>query len=141
MRLHPAFSLLDNFLSEGDEALGTALARGVFRPPLDLLERGDHYEVVVDLPGVSKDELEIEFADGVLTLRGEREVKATAEQEARAFRQERGRGKFGRSVSFYGEELDVDKIEADFHDGVLHIKVPKSEKQRPRQIPLKVVSS
>ncbi len=136
MRLHPAFSLLDNFLSEEGEALGAIGAHGVFRPPLDLLERDDRYEVIVDLPGVSKDELEIEFSDGVLTLRGEREAGATEGQEARAFRQERGRGKFGRSISFYGEELDVEKIEADFHEGVLHIKVPKIEKQRPRQIPV-----
>jgi HSP20 family molecular chaperone IbpA len=96
MRIHTAPSLFDRFI---DEALATAPVARPFRPALDLIEYPDRYEVVADLPGVDQKEVEVEFVEGVLHVRGER-AGDTLSDEARAFRRERAAGKFARSIAF-----------------------------------------
>ena len=85
MRNHTVPSLFDRFF---DEALSPAPVARPFRPALDLIEYPDRYEVVADLPGVDQKEVEVEFIEGVLHVRGER-AGDTLSDEARAFRRER----------------------------------------------------
>jgi HSP20 family protein len=133
MRIHTVPSLFDRFF---DEALSPEPVTRPFRPALDLIEHPDRYEVVVDLPGVGQKEVEVEFIEDVLHVRGERSGDSPSD-EARVHRRERATGKFARSIGFR-EEIDVDGIDASFHHGVLRVKVPKSEKSKPRQIPVTV---
>jgi HSP20 family protein len=131
MRIHTAPSLFDRFF---DEAFAPAPVARPFRPALDLIEYPDRYEVVADLPGVDQKEVEVEFIEDVLHIRGERAADALPD-EARAFRRERASGRFARSVGFR-DDIDVDGIDASFRDGVLRVNIPKSERSRPRQIPV-----
>ena len=133
MRIHTVPSLFDRFF---DEAFAPAPVARPFRPALDLIEYPDRYEVVADLPGVDQKEVEVEFIEGVLHVRGERSG-GNPSDEARAYRRERVTGKFHRSVRFR-DDIEVEGIDASFHDGVLRVNVPKSERNQPRQIPVMV---
>jgi HSP20 family protein len=133
MRFQTLPSLFDRFFDE--TVLPAPVARG-FRPALDLIEYPDRYEIVADLPGVEREEVEIEFIDGVLRVRGERTGDALPD-EARVYRRERTSGKFSRSIGFR-DDVEMDAIDASFRDGVLRVKLPKSEQKKPRQIPVRV---
>jgi HSP20 family protein len=101
-------------------------------PAMDLVEADDHYVLKADLPGLTEDEVAIEFADGVLTLSGER--KAEYERKEKGFvRLERSFGKFSRSLSL-PDGINADAIAAHFHNGVLEITIPKPEERKPRRI-------
>ncbi len=65
---------------------------------MDWVEEKDHYRVTFDLPGLSKDNLELTYQDGVLTLKGERSQEKEEHKEGRVVRQERFRGTFERTV-------------------------------------------
>ena len=133
MRIHTVPSLFDRFV---DEALSPAPVARPFRPALDLIEYPDRYEVVADLPGVDQKGVEVEFIEGVLHVRGER-AGDTLFDQAKAYRRERATGKFARSIGFR-DDIEVDGIDASFQEGVLRVKVPKSERNKPRQIPVTV---
>ena len=136
MRVHNVPTLFDRLFAEPELGLRHASPLRGFQPAFDVLEHPDHYTLSADLPGVAGSEVEIEFEGGVLEIRGERTLPATGD-EARVFRRERSAGRFARRFRF-GEDVDVDAIEASSKDGVLTVTVPKSEKAKPRQIPLSV---
>jgi HSP20 family protein len=73
--------------------------------------------------------------DGVLTITGTRETE-TSEEGKTYHRIERRHGKFRRSFSL-GDEMDTDKVEAEYKDGVLRVAIPKAEKVRPKKIEIK----
>jgi HSP20 family protein len=133
MRVHTVPSLFDRFF---DEAFTPAPVARPFRPAFDVIEYPDRYEVVADLPGVDQKEVEVEFIEGVLHVRGER-ASENLPDGARTFRRERVSGKFARSIGFR-DDIEVDGIDASFREGVLRVNVPKSEKNKPRQIPVAV---
>jgi HSP20 family protein len=133
MRIHTVPSLFGRFF---DEAFDPAPVARPFRPALDLIEHPDRYEVVADLPGVDQKEVEVEFIDGVLHVRGER-APASLDDGARVYRRERPTGRFSRAIAFR-DDVEVDEIDASFHDGVLRVNIPKSERNKPRQIPVAV---
>ncbi len=134
MRLHPVPTLFDRLFDE--PRFAAAAPSASFHPVVDVVETQSGYEVTADLPGVASDAVGIEFADGVLEIRGERDATSPSE-DARIVRSERPSGSFRRRFRF-SEEVDVDAIEATVKDGVLHVSIPKSEKARARQIPLTV---
>jgi HSP20 family protein len=101
-----------------------------------LIEYPDRYEVVADLPGVDQKAVEVEFIDGVLHVRGER-VPGSLADDARAYRRERAAGKFERTIGFR-DDIEVDGIDASFHEGVLRVNIPKGERNKPRHIPVTV---
>jgi HSP20 family protein len=101
-------------------------------PAMDLVETDDHLVLRADLPGMSKDDVNIEIKDGVLTVSGERR----AEQEDRSegfYRLERAFGSFSRSLSL-PDGIDVDSVDADFTDGVLEVRIPKPEERKPHRV-------
>lgn len=125
----------DRWLSEPGGVLRGVVHGELFTPAMDLHEHDDRYEVLVDLPGVEQSKVDVAFTDGTLRIRGERSLPEVA--EGRVLRAERRSGTFSRGVVFR-EEVDVEQIEATFKDGVLRVRVPKSERCRPRQIPVTV---
>jgi HSP20 family protein len=101
-------------------------------PALDISERKDAYLVMVELPGVDADDLDITLEDGLLTIQGERQF--TSESSEQQFhRVERRYGAFRRSITLPTHVM-AEQIEASFEDGVLQILVPKAEEAKPKRI-------
>ena len=131
---------LDNVWSDMDQMMGAFLGgepKGSvdWAPRLDLSETDSHFEVRLDLPGVSEDNLEIEFHEGHLAISGAR-IASTDEDDRSWHRVERRRGSFRRVIRL-GDEVEADGVEAEYTDGVLKIVAPKVEKARARRIALK----
>ncbi len=108
-----------------------------FIPTVNTREASDAYYIEVDLPGVSKDAINIDVDDNTLTISGVRKVKEEHKEDS-FYKVESLYGKFERSFSL-PEDVDSDKIEAKHNNGVLEIKIPKVEKveQAPKKIEIK----
>lgn len=107
---------------------GTGL---VFKPEVDILETARAITLLVDMPGVAADGVNINLRDGVLTLDGN--VRPWEAPGASDVLVEFAIGKYYRQFSL-PEHIDQDKIEAKLEDGVLKLHLPKLEKAQPRQI-------
>ncbi|WP_375484017.1 Hsp20/alpha crystallin family protein [uncultured Mycobacterium sp.] len=124
MRTDP-FRDLDRWTQQ---VLGTAARPAVM--PMDAWREGDKFIVEFDLPGVNTDSLDLDVERNVLTVRAER---PDLDQNREMVSAERPRGVFSRQL-FLGENLDTDRIEASYHDGVLRLAIPVAEKAKPRRI-------
>lgn len=98
--------------------------------PMDAWREGDRFVIEFDLPGVSTDSIDLDVERNVLTVRAER-VARNGDWEPLA--SERPRGAFSRQLVL-GDNLDLDRIEASYVDGVLRLVVPVAEKAKPRKI-------
>ncbi|MBA2955907.1 Hsp20 family protein [Nocardioides sp. MAH-18] len=98
--------------------------------PMDAWREGERFVIEFDLPGVAKDSIDLDVERNVLTVRAER-VARNGDWEALA--SERPRGVFSRQLVL-GDNLDLDRIEAAYADGVLRLVVPVAEKAKPRKI-------
>ena len=101
-------------------------------PAMDLVESGDHFVLRADLPGMSEEDIKIEFEDGTLTVSGERKAEHE-EREEGYYRVERAFGTFSRSLTL-PKGIDADAVSAQFDRGVLEIRIPKPEERKPRRI-------
>ena len=107
----------------------------VWTPRTDLSETEDAYLINLDLPGLTKEDVEISFHDGTLSISGERRHEET--EEDRTFvRVERSYGQFYRAFTL-PQTAETESIEATFGDGVLNIRVPKVEEVKPQRIDIK----
>lgn len=98
-------------------------------PQVDIQDKGDRYEFIIDLPGFTKDDMEVEYKDGYLEIRGEREQNwQSDDKEGRFVRKERSYGAFKRS--FYVGEIEEEQISGSFKEGVLMLQVPKNNEQK-----------
>lgn len=102
--------------------------------PMDAYRRDDNVWVHIDLPGVAADSIDISVERNVLTVTAERNI--AREDGDRFYLAERHRGTFRRQVNL-GEGLDADGIEADYHDGVLTLRVPVAQQAKPRKIEIR----
>jgi HSP20 family protein len=124
MRTDP-FRDLDRFTQQ---ALGTAARPAVM--PMDAWREGEEFVVEFDLPGIKADSLDLDIERNVVTVRAERpDVDPGREMLAT----ERPRGVFSRQLVL-GENLDTDKIDASYQEGVLRLRIPVAEKAKPRKI-------
>jgi HSP20 family protein len=98
--------------------------------PLDAWREGDAFVLEFDLPGVQPETLDIDVERNVLTVRAERTPK-NGDWEMLAA--ERPTGLFSRQLVL-GDNLDLDRLEARYHDGVLRLTVPVAERAKPRKI-------
>jgi len=98
--------------------------------PMDAWREGDTFVVEFDLPGVSKESIDLDIERNVLTVRAER-VVGNGDWEMLAT--ERARGVFSRQLVL-GDNLDLDRIEAAYDDGVLRLRIPVAERAKPRKI-------
>ena len=114
--------------------VGTALRQAPLMPPVDIFEDGDGLTLLADLPGVSKDRLNVRVDRNQLVLEGDIEIELPDVLDAlyadvRSSHYER---RFALS-----DELETDKIEATLKDGVLTVSIPKRTELRPRRIEVK----
>ena len=111
---------------------GESLRQGVWEPAVDIFEDKKEYVIQADLPGITKQDVAVTFQNGVLRLAGER--KQNGEGKDRQYlRAECPYGSFHRSFTLPGDTA-AGQIQAEFKDGVLRVRVAKSESARPKQI-------
>ncbi len=116
----------------GDDKLSFA----EWAPAVDIQETDKEYVLKADLPEVKKDDVKVEFEDGVLTVEGER--KQEKEEKGKTFhRIEREYGKFVRRFAL-PTEVDATKLTAEFKEGVLNVHLPKATNGKPKAISVKV---
>jgi HSP20 family protein len=118
------------FPSQGQD--DNSSQQAVWAPRTDLVEAEDAYRIQLDVPGVNKDDLTINYQENQLTVSGERKSDRTAEGEEYV-RVERTFGHFHRSFTL-PRTVNADDISASYENGVLTIRVPKTEEEKPRQI-------
>lgn len=133
MSLATAPTLFDRFFADFDAALAPRAAAA--RPAMDLIAYEDRVELIADLPGLSREDIDLQYVDGALTVRAERNLDVP--EDGRVVRRERAARTFSRSFAL-GDDVDVEAIQATMKDGVLRITLPKSERARPRQIEVTV---
>ena len=105
-------------------------------PSVDIAETAEAFEIKAELPDVRKDDVRVTVEDGQLRISGER--KQEKEEKGKKFhRVERSYGSFMRSFSL-PENVDDSKLSAEYKDGVLNVRLPKTEKAKPRAIAVKV---
>ena len=121
-------SLFDRFFDRTGEDGSSA----VWAPQTDLVETDETFELRLDVPGMSKEDIDINLQNGTLTVSGERTSERTDEGEDYV-RVERAFGTFHRTFTL-PDAVDQDNIEATYNDGVLKINVPKTEESTRRQI-------
>jgi len=118
----------------GDEGGERELA--TWRPVANISETGNEYLIKAELPEVSKDDVQISVDDGVITIKGERRMENTEENETQ-HRIESFYGSFARSFSLPAD-VDESAIHAESKDGVLKVHLPKAEVEKPKTIDIKV---
>ncbi|MCB1859173.1 MAG: Hsp20/alpha crystallin family protein [Gammaproteobacteria bacterium] len=138
---------------EMDRAFDTLLHRGWFRPfhemfpgwlsreemefdlrvpEVDILDREDEILVRAELPGVDKKDLEVSLNGRMLTLKGETRQEKEA-KEGEYFRSEIRRGTFSRTLQL-PDEVDDQQVKAEFKDGVLEVRLPRTHKAERKKI-------
>jgi len=104
-------------------------------PAVDIDEKETHFELRMDLPGIKKENVEIGYNKGVLTISGSRKQETESKEEGCCYKRERFSGNFKRTFQV-GDTIDSEHISANLADGVLTINLPKKPDQAVRQIPL-----
>lgn len=104
----------------------------IFSPAVDIQEQEDSFVIKADLPGMSKDAIEIQVENDTLTLSGKRE-QSSEEENSGVRVKERSYGSFCRSFRL-GPKVAVGEIDASYDNGVLTLKLPKAEEAKPHKI-------
>ncbi len=113
------------------------MRRGVWVPPVDIFDNGNHELVIAaELPAVKKEDIEVSVDNNTLTIRGEKKMDAQMSEDC-CHRVERSYGTFSRTFSLPAT-VDGGRVSADYKDGVLTVKLPMKEEAKPRQIPVQV---
>jgi HSP20 family protein len=128
------FALMQSMLRDMDRLPSRRAAQPAF-PAVNVWQGDEAIALTAELPGVDPADVDISVHENVLTISGERKMPELPE-EARWHRQERGFGKFARSVRLPFAVGD-DKVEARMSNGVLRVVVGRPEEDRPRRIEIK----
>jgi HSP20 family protein len=104
-------------------------------PAVELVEEDGEFVLTAELPGLSKDDVDLSVDDNVLTLKGEKKTERE-EAHGRTHLRERVYGTFERSFTL-PRNVDAGKIRADFHDGLVEVHMPKGEEAKSRHIEIK----
>ena len=102
----------------------------------DISDNGEAYIVESDLPGVNKEDIDINIGDGILTVKAERKYENTDENGGKYLRRERAYGSFERSFNI--SDIDAENIDAEFKNGVLVLTLPKKLPEAPKSRKLEV---
>ncbi len=110
-------------------------------PAINVAEAKNEFTVTAELPGMSAENVTIDFSDGMLTIRGEKETEETKEEEdMKYYMWERRFGSFQRALPFPGGVAE-DKIKASFKDGLLTVHLPKAENGKNKHHTIKITES
>jgi HSP20 family protein len=128
----------DPFASLLSDLVGPSDRKGsLMRASADVMETEDEIRVLMEMPGMKADNVDIELEDNVLTISGEKKEERTeGGKEERYYLSERRYGHVSRSFVL-PREVEQEQIQAHFEDGVLTVRIPKSEKARRRRIQIR----
>lgn len=122
--------MLRLFDNVAGDAFGDVNA-GVF-PPVNITQDGDNFYLRAEVPGIKPNELSISAVRNRVSLAGKREIQREHER-ASYHRKERAEGSFNRTVTL-PTEVDAERVDARYADGILTLTLPKAEEAKPRQI-------
>jgi HSP20 family protein len=132
------FDQLDRLQRELDDSFGLWPQAAELRspavgswPPINIGATPQRVDVYLFAPGLAADELDISIQQNLLTIGGQRRIERAEEQ--RWYRSERHSGEFRRAVTL-PEDVDPERVEATYRDGVLHVSVQRRESAQPRRI-------
>lgn len=125
-------NVLRNFASVFPGAFDPDAAEGRRNPKVDIFDDGDNFVLSAELPGVSKEDLEIDVKDNRLTIKGEKKLENKTEKEG-YLRVERSYGVFERTF-FLDENVDRENIKAEYKDGVLNLTLPRKQEEASKKI-------
>ncbi len=122
--------------NDGESSSATA----AWMPAVDIREYADHFQLLIDLPGIEPKDVEITLDNGVLTVAGDRReemnVQAKGQEEPQQQRTERQLGRFHRRF-ILPDTVDAENVNAAGRNGVLEITIAKHPKAQPRRISVK----
>jgi HSP20 family protein len=124
--------LFDNFFGQPSQ-----LTERAWTPPVDMYETKNEVVVAVELPGVNEKDIRLSITGDLLTIQGERQWSDET-REAGHYRQERWFGKFERALSL-PIPVETGQVKATYRDGVLTVKLPKTEGVKPKEIKINTV--
>ena len=130
-QLHRIFEPFARFAAREDEDL----VSGTWVPAVDVAETQEKIVVRAEVPGMKQEDIQIEFENGLLTIRGERQVEKS--EGMTWHRVERVYGNFSRAFTL-PRTVDPEKISAAYREGILEIDVPKKEEAKPKNIRIEV---
>jgi HSP20 family protein len=130
-QLHRFFEPFARLAARGDEDL----VSGTWAPPVDVAETQEKIIVRAEVPGLQQDDIQIEFENGLLTLRGDRKLEK--QDGVTWHRVERVYGNFSRTFTL-PRTVDPERISATYREGILEIEVPKKEEAKPKHIRIAV---
>jgi len=100
-------------------------------PPINVFQQGEDFVAIAELPGVSRNDIQIQVQDKVIRISGRK--AAGYETPASMHRRERISGTFDRTITL-PVEIDVDRLKAEYQDGMLSLFIPRAEKDKARTI-------
>ena len=110
----------------------SVLTRNRWAPPVDIYETDDAVVIKAELPDMKREDIDVVVENGTLTLSGERKLDEQIDEDS-FHRIERRYGAFSRSFTL-PDRVDADRVSAEYHNGVLIIRLPLRPESRPRQI-------
>jgi len=130
-------SWLDDFFGNNSmfEALDREFTSGTW-PRVDITEEDNTYVIKADIPGLDKKDISVTVENGTLRIEGEKKEELKKEKD-KYFHLERTYGRFSRNFAL-PEEVDANGIDAKMNNGVLELRLPKTEKARPKAIEVKI---
>ena len=126
--------LLDEALAGWPEAEEGNVVTSAWFAPTDICEDAGSLQIRMEVPGVKPEDVKISLEDNLLTIHGEKRQQSEDSSE-RVHRYERSYGTFERTFAL-PNTVDAEKISAAYENGILTVTVPKSERARPREIPV-----
>ena len=115
---------------ESDWLRGGTAGTGAF-PPINVFQQGDNLVAILELPGVSKSDLDIQAKDNMIRVSGKKAISYA--EGASLHRRERRSGTFDRTLTV-PMKIDANGIKAEYRDGVLALFIPRAESDKPRSI-------
>jgi HSP20 family protein len=120
----------------GPTPFAMAATEAAWSPLVDVHETKDGLQLLVELPGVKQEDIQVSMVGDTLTLKGERK-RETEVKEDNYHRIERSYGTFQRSIVL-PSVVDPNRVKATYRDGVLEIQLPKKEETKPKEIKVEV---
>lgn len=126
-------NLLDDFNHWIYETEGTD--KDYSLPTVDVREEKDHYLLEAEMPGLTEKDVDIKLEGNLLSIKAEKQEKEESKKDGYLIRERRSRS-YSRSFVL-PDDVDPEKIEASFKNGVLDLRMPKKPESKPKQIPVK----
>jgi len=143
-QLKPRWGMFSDDLENMFEGIFRPLSRmsgvneGSLIPVVNVVDEESRYVVTAELPGVNKKDIDVSVSDGVLTIQAERKMEEKkTEEDGKVIRQESQYGHYRRTMRLDGT-IDVEKIKAEYKDGVLNLDLPKIKTPEPAKIDIDI---